>query len=102
MQSRKAGRSRKPVALTGGRFGTVKLPVTSYIIRKSVVCDDGDTSIKAVRDIKWCKSNAPDQQLVLIWYTLFKISLLLDLTSSNKTVAITSTCRCVKSVNIGA
>ena len=48
MQSRKAGRSRKPVALTGGRFGTVKLPVASYIIRKSVVCYGGDTSVKAV------------------------------------------------------
>ena len=64
MQSRKAGRSRKPVALTEGRFGTAKLPVTSYTIRKSVVCNDGDTSVKAVRDMVWCKSNAPDQQPV--------------------------------------
>lgn len=76
MQSRKACRSRKPVALTEGRFGTVKLPVTSYIIRKSVVCDDGDTSVKAVRDIMWCKSNAPDQQPDSSWYnTLFNLSL---------------------------
>lgn len=84
MQSRKACRSRNPVALTEGRFGTVKLPVASYIIRKSVVCYGGDTSVKAARAIKWCKSNAPDQQLVLIWHILFKLSLLLNFTSSNK------------------
>lgn len=66
MQSRKAGRPCKPVALTEGRFGTVQLPVASYSIRKSAVCNGGDTPGKAVRDIMWCKSNAPDQKFTVI------------------------------------